>query len=150
MYKRLNTSLHLSWLFDGVCFQGPSAKTHPTAFPEYTKQVPLTPKMDQESILDLYHASSVSMVFSECLTHGYTQDQGFKKYDGPAGPFAATRLLWAAEASLSHPAEMNYIVDSSGFSVYIPLASPDWFRPASAGLSEAIGSPNPKEQLASC
>ncbi|CAK9000571.1 Uncharacterized protein SCF082_LOCUS6555 [Durusdinium trenchii] len=34
--------------------EGPSAKTHPTAFPEYTKQ-----------------------------------DQGFKKYDGPAGPFAA-------------------------------------------------------------
>ena len=28
--------------------EGPSAKTHPTAFPEYTKQVPLTPKMDQE------------------------------------------------------------------------------------------------------
>mmetsp|Transcript_58434 Transcript_58434/g.92570 ORF Transcript_58434/g.92570 Transcript_58434/m.92570 type:complete len:209 (+) Transcript_58434:57-683(+) len=41
--------------------EGPSAKSHPTAFPEYTKQVPLNPKMDQE--------------------------QGFKKYDGPTGPF---------------------------------------------------------------
>ena len=28
--------------------EGPSAKSHPTAFPEYTKQVPLNPKMDQE------------------------------------------------------------------------------------------------------
>lgn len=41
------------------------AKSYPTAFPEYTKQVPLDPKMDQE--------------------------QGFKKYDGPTGPFPATQ-----------------------------------------------------------
>ena len=57
------------------------AKSYPTAFPEYTKQVPLDPKMDQE--------------------------QGFKKYDGPTGPFPAT---WEAheKRSTKHVAKEQF------------------------------------------
>merc|ERR1711920_1174700 len=45
----------------------PCADTHPEAFPEYTQQVPLTPKMDKEQNMHRY-----------------------KRYDESMGPFPET------------------------------------------------------------
>ena len=106
-------------------FQGPSAKSHPTAFPEYTKQVPLNPKMDQEPNRwrkhewHLWVRTSTSIIFwvetppkkkqiqhVSCSVYNWNrlkpypprliinlfQEQGFKKYDGPTGPFPVARL----------------------------------------------------------
>ena len=70
--------------------QEPSAKSHPTAFPEHVKQVPLTPEMDKafrlQCVSRVSHASC-DMSCRECQEQGFKK---YKKYDESMGPFPET------------------------------------------------------------